>query len=106
MMLQMSSSNTLIQAMVPDELRGRVMAAYSMMFMGMGPFGAFFGGALADRLGAPITVCMGAIACLGGAAIFWTRLPQMRVEGRRLVMAQTMAADDPAEHLAARVVED
>jgi len=106
MMLQMSSSNTLIQAMVPDELRGRVMAAYSMMFMGMGPFGAFFGGALADHLGAPITVCMGAIACLGGAAIFWTRLPQMRVEGRRLVMAQTMAADDPAEHLAARVVED
>ncbi len=46
MMLQMSSSNTLIQAMSPDHLRGRVMAVYSMMFMGMAPFGAFFGGAL------------------------------------------------------------
>jgi MFS family permease len=106
MMLQMSSSNTLIQAMVPDELRGRVMAAYSMMFMGMGPVGAFFGGALADRLGAPITVCMGAVASIGGAALFYTRLPQMRPEGRRLIMAQAIAADDPSESLAARTVEE
>src|SRR6516162_3644408 len=68
MMLQMSSSNTLIQAMVPDRLRGRVMAVYSMMFMGMAPFGAFFAGALADRVGAPVTLSLGAIAALGGAA--------------------------------------
>src|SRR6516164_2487199 len=60
MMLQMSSSNTLIQAMVPDRLRGRVMAVYSMMFMGMAPFGAFFAGALADRVGAPVTLSLGA----------------------------------------------
>src|SRR5215469_9407575 len=49
MMLETSSSNTLLQAMVPDELRGRVMSLYSMMFMGMAPFGAFFGGAVADH---------------------------------------------------------
>jgi MFS family permease len=42
--------------MVPDHLRGRVMALYSMMFMGMAPLGALLGGSLADRLGAPITV--------------------------------------------------
>lgn len=105
MMLQMASSNTLIQAMVPDELRGRVMAAYSMVFIGMGPLGALFGGALADRLGAPVTVVMGGVACIGGAAIFWSRLPQIRVESRRLVMAQAMAAD-PAESLAARAAEE
>jgi MFS family permease len=52
MMVQMASSNTLIQSMVPDRLRGRVMSVYSMMFMGMAPFGAFFAGALATRLGA------------------------------------------------------
>jgi MFS family permease len=40
MMVQMASSNTLIQSMVPDGLRGRVMAVYSMMFMGMAPLGA------------------------------------------------------------------
>src|SRR5208337_2680503 len=56
MMLQMACSNTLIQTMVPDHLRGRVMSVYSMMFMGMAPFGAFFGGALADRIGAPVTI--------------------------------------------------
>ena len=59
MMLQMACSNTLIQVMVPDALRGRVMAVYSMMFMGMAPIGALLGGALADRLGAQLTVAIG-----------------------------------------------
>ncbi len=51
--VQAASSNTLIQAMVPDRLRGRVMAAYSMMFMGMAPFGALLAGLLASRFGRP-----------------------------------------------------
>ncbi|HXZ33124.1 MAG TPA: MFS transporter [Terriglobales bacterium] len=106
MMLQMSSSNTLIQVMVPDHLRGRVMAVYSMMFMGMAPFGAFFAGALAERLGAPITVAMGAVATIGGAALFWLRLPSFRVEARRLIVAQAVAGGDPPEEMTARVVED
>ena len=52
MMVQMASSNTLIQSMVPDALRGRVMAVYSMMFMGMAPFGALWAGWVAERIGA------------------------------------------------------
>jgi MFS family permease len=106
MMLQMSASNTLIQAMVPDELRGRVMSVYSMMFMGMAPWGALLGGAIADRLGAPIAISGGAVAALGGAAIFGLRLPQLRVEARRLIVAQGMVGGDPAEEMTARVVED
>jgi len=106
MMLQMASSNTLIQVMVPDELRGRVMAVYSMMFMGVAPFGAFFAGAMADRVGAPITVAIGAIAGVGGAAIFWLRLPTIRVEARRLIVAQAMTAGNPPDEMTARVVED
>ena len=106
MMLQMSSSNTLIQAMVPDQLRGRVMSVYSMMFMGMAPIGALLGGASADRLGAPVTVSMGAIAAVGGAAIFGMRLPKMRVEARRLVVAQGMVGGEPVQEVTARVVED
>ena len=54
MMLGMSSSNTLIQAMTPDHLRGRVMAMYTMMFMGMAPFGSLFAGASAEHLGATV----------------------------------------------------
>jgi MFS family permease len=106
MMLQMSSSNTLIQAMVPDHLRGRVMAVYSMMFMGMAPFGALFGGALADRLGAPLTVSIGAVACIGGAAWFGRHLPKIRVEARKLIVAQEAAGGEPAQEVTARVFED
>jgi MFS family permease len=106
MMLQMSSSNTLIQAMVPDHLRGRVMSVYSMMFMGMAPWGALLGGAIADRLGAPVAVSAGAVAALGGAAVFGLRLPGLRVEARRLIVAQGMVGGDPAEEMTARVVED
>jgi MFS family permease len=104
MMVEMASSNTLIQAMVPDELRGRVMAVYSMMFMGMAPLGALFAGVLADRLGASLTVSIGAVACLAGAAIFWRRLPALRVEARQLIIAQAAAGGEPAEQATARSI--
>lgn len=99
MMLGMSSSNTLIQAMVPDHLRGRVMAVYSMMFMGMAPFGALLGGAFADHLGAPLTVGLGAVAALGGAIWFGLTLPKVRMEARRLIVAQAMAGGEPAQEM-------
>ena len=66
MMVQMASSNTLIQAMMPDRLRGRIMSVYSMMFMGMAPFGALSAGAIAHHVGAPWTVALGGVACIGG----------------------------------------
>ncbi len=69
MMVQMASSNTLIQSMVPDSLRGRVISVYSMMFMGMAPFGAFFAGAIAHHIGAPYTVAIGGLACIAGGAV-------------------------------------
>jgi MFS family permease len=99
MMLQMSSSNTLIQSMVRDDLRGRVMSVYAMMLIGMAPFGALFAGALADRVGAPVTVIMGAVACLGGAAIFGLHLPKIRDEARRLIVAQQMVGGEPASEM-------
>jgi MFS family permease len=106
MMLETSSSNTLIQAMVPDHLRGRVMAVYSMMFMGMAPFGALLGGALADRIGAPLTVAMGAIACIGGAILFGLQLPKIRVEARKLIVQQAVAGGEPSVGMTSTIVED
>jgi len=103
MMLETSSSNTLLQAMVPDELRGRVMSLYSMMFMGMAPFGAFFGGALADRIGAPLTVALGGVACVGAALLFGLRLPTIRVEARQLILAQAVAGGEPSEEMTTRL---
>ncbi len=106
MMLQMACSNTLVQTMVPDHLRGRVMSVYSMMFMGMAPFGAFFGGALAHRIGAPITVAIGSVACVLGAIWFGRSLPAMRIEARRLIVAQGLAGGEPEQELNAQPVED
>jgi len=103
MMVQMASSNTLIQSMVPDRLRGRVMAIYSMMFVGMAPFGALLAGVLANLLGAPITVAIGGFVCIAGAIVFRFHLPQIRVEGRQLVLAQMMAAGEPADNEAPNI---
>jgi MFS family permease len=99
MMVQMASSNTLIQAMVPDELRGRVMAVYSMMFMGMAPLGSLLAGTLAQRIGAPATVAAGGAVCIIGAAVFGFRLPALRGEARQLLIAQNMAGGDPPEEI-------
>ena len=104
-MLQMACSNTLIQAMVPDALRGRVMALYSMMFMGMAPFGALLGGAMADRLSAPITVATGGLASILAAIWFGKQLPVFRGEARQLIIAQAMAGGEPAEEMTVRVVQ-
>jgi MFS family permease len=106
MMLEMACSNTLIQTIVPDQLRGRVMALYSMMFMGMAPFGALFGGALADRVGAPITVAAGGVACVLGAIWFGRALPELRIEARRLIVAQGMAGGEPPQELNAQPIEE
>jgi MFS family permease len=104
-MLQMASSNTLIQAMVPDALRGRTMAVYSMMFMGLAPVGALLGGALSDRLGAPWTVAIGGLVSVLGAWWFSLQLPKVRAEARQLIMAQAMIPGEPAEEMTTPVVE-
>jgi MFS family permease len=90
MMLQFTSTNTLIQAMVPDQLRGRVMALYSMMFLGMAPIGSLFAGAIASRIGAPITVAIGGVASLAGGVTFLRKWPALRAPARELVAAQGM----------------
>jgi MFS family permease len=90
MMVQMGATNTLLQVMAPDRLRGRVMAFYSMMFIGMAPIGALLGGAVAATIGAPWTVAIGGIACLAGGALFAWRLPSIRGEARELIRAQGM----------------
>jgi MFS family permease len=95
LMVEMAASNTLLQAMVPDRLRGRVMAFYSMMFMGMAPFGALSAGWIAERRGAPMTVALGGLVCLAAAAVFSLRLPKIRNEARELIVAQEMAGGDP-----------
>jgi MFS family permease len=105
MMLQLAASNTLVQTMVPDELRGRVMSVHAMMFIGMAPFGSLLAGAAADRIGAPATVACGGVISIIAAAVFWMRLPRIRPDARRLILAQQMAAGDPPQEATGGSVE-
>lgn len=77
-MIQITSSNTIIQTVVDDDKRGRVMSLYTMAFLGMAPFGSLIVGALAGRIGAPLSVALGGVCCLLGSAAFFLGLPSFR----------------------------
>jgi len=77
-MVQMAASNTLLQTLVREEMRGRVMAFYTMAFMGTTPFGSLAAGLLADRIGAPRTMMIGGAVCIAGGAAFFAALPAVR----------------------------
>jgi MFS family permease len=78
MMIQMAASNTILQTIVEDDKRGRVMSFYSMAFLGMAPFGSLLAGGLAHYIGAPRTVMISGTICIAGAAWFASQLSAMR----------------------------
>ena len=78
MMVHMASSNTILQTMVDDDKRGRVMSLYTMAFMGMAPFGSLAGGSLAGKIGGPYTLIMAGASCLVGSFLFAKKLPFIR----------------------------
>ena len=77
-MVQMASSNTVIQTIVDDEKRGRVMGFYMMAFLGTAPFGSLLAGWLSSRIGAPQTLLVGGVCCILGALWFASALPAIR----------------------------
>ena len=79
MLVQLASSNTLIQTLVEDRMRGRVMSFYSMAFMGMVPLGSLLAGFMARLIGAPTTVLLNGLWCIAGALIFSWRLKALRL---------------------------
>lgn len=103
MMTQMASSNTLVQAMVPDDLRGRVMSVYSMMFMGLAPIGSLLAGTVAGYIGPAETVAIGGTICIIGAIVFALRLPVLGPQGREMIVAMQMTGGEPASKAIAQV---
>lgn len=73
MVTAMASSNTYIQTVVDDDKRGRVMSFFTLSFMGMAPFGSLLAGALAHRIGSPMTIVISGIACAAGGVLFLKR---------------------------------
>lgn len=90
MFFEVTASNTLIQAMSPEALRGRAISVLSMLVLGVAPFGALTAGFLARYFGAPFTVALGGIACIAGALACSVNLPSLTVQGRHLIAANFM----------------
>jgi predicted MFS family arabinose efflux permease len=78
MIVNNALTNTLLQTLVPDHLRGRVMGFYSFMFVGMAPIGAFQAGAVAERFGAPLAVAAGGVVSALAVAVLAWRVPELR----------------------------
>lgn len=78
MITGMAGCNTLLQSLVPDALRGRVMSLYTFFFLGMAPIGSLLAGALAARMGTPLTIAAGGFGAILGAVLFWRALPGIR----------------------------
>jgi len=82
MMQGLTASNTVIQTLVDEKMRGRVMSYYTVAFAGMAPFGSLLAGVLAHWIGAPRTVVLSGVACIAGSAWFWSQLKTIRRDMR------------------------
>ena len=102
MMQGLTASNTILQTLVDEKMRGRVMSYYTMAFVGMAPFGSLLAGAMAHAIGAQRTVIVSGIACIVGSLWFWTRLKgirrQMRPIYERLGIVPGIAAEEGAQN--------
>jgi len=85
MVTQLDASNTLVQRIVPDEMRGRVTAIWTMMLSGLAPFGSILVGVLAQHFTARRTFAAGGMACVMGAMAFGFLLPTLQREARKLI---------------------
>jgi MFS family permease len=98
-MLALAGTNTIVQTIVEEHLRGRVMAFYAMAFLGTAPLGSLLAGVLASRIGTPLTIQLGGAACVVGGMVFAARLPRLRELVRPIYVRQgiiTVPAVDTA----------
>jgi MFS family permease len=97
-MIQFGSTNTLIQMMSPDRLRGRAISAYSMMNNGMTPIGSMAAGFVAERIGVRMTIAAGGVICLIAVAAYASKLSEIRDEAKRMIR---IASSPPPEQVIA-----
>jgi MFS family permease len=110
MMVQMAASNTILQTLVDDDKRGRVMSLYSMAYIGTAPLGSLFAGVVASQVGAPATLAVGGAICVLAALAFGRRLPRLRqlvrpVYARRGVPPEVAGGIQAATHLTTPSIE-
>lgn len=97
MIVQMAASNTILQSIVEEDKRGRVMSLFAIAGMGMAPFGSLFAGVVASRFGAPATLTACGLACLLGALAFAKNLPRLRDKVRPIYVEKGIISELPSE---------
>jgi len=96
MMVQFASTNTVLQTIVDEDKRGRVMSFYAMALRGMAPFGSLLAGGLAGKIGAPNTLMIGGVSCFLGALLFARKLPSMRKMVRPIYVRMGLVSEAPS----------
>ncbi len=95
MMVHLASSNTIVQTIVDDDKRGRVMSLYATAFMGMAPLGSLVGGSLAGWIGAPLTLILVGTSCMIGSFLFRKILPSLRIMIRPIYLKKGILSEKP-----------
>jgi MFS family permease len=97
MIASMASTNTIVQTIVDEDKRGRVMGLYTMTGVGMAPFGSLMAGGLANRIGAPESVAIGGIVCILGSLFFLLKLPLIRKSLRPIYAKMGIVREVPPD---------
>lgn len=97
MILSMASCNTIVQTVVDEDKRGRVMSFYAIAFVGMAPFGSLIGGSIAHNIGAPLTLTLCGVSSIVGAIFFYKRLPEIRKFVRPIYLRMGIIQEMPTE---------
>ena len=97
MILSMASCNTIVQTVVDENKRGRVMSFYAIAFVGMAPFGSLIGGSIAHNIGAPLTLTLCGVSSIVGAIFFYNRLPEIRKFVRPIYLRMGIIQEMPTE---------
>jgi MFS family permease len=87
-MVLIAASNTVLQTLADNKMRGRVMSLFSMMLVGMAPFGSLLAGWAADQVGAPLVVAIGGGFCAIAGIVFARRLPGLREAAKPILAAR------------------
>ena len=96
-MVQTASTNTILQTIVDERLRGRVMAFYAMAFLGTAPIGSLVAGVVASRIGVQMTILLGGLACVAGASWFALKLPKLRAMIRPIYVERGIIPAGPSD---------
>lgn len=95
-MIQLGASNIILQTIVDEDKRGRVMSIYTMAFLGLAPFGSLLAGSLGEAIGVPLTLLLSGVLCLLAALWLFLQVPKLRREARPVYIAKGLIDEVPA----------